>query len=70
MLIGLALQSVGEMSEGAVLEETGEAVWHFSLLDGVMLGVLSMIVFALIIRFRKKRLEEQNNLRNLRVITK
>lgn len=51
-------------------EETGEAGWQFSLLDGVMLGALAVILAVLIMRFRKKRLEEQNNLRNLRVITK
>ena len=58
------------MSESPVLEETGEAGWNFSLLDGLMLAALFAIVVVLIIRFRKKRLEEQNNLRNLRVITK
>ena len=58
------------MSEGTVLEETGEAGWNFSLVDGVMLAALSAIVIALIIRFRKKRLEEHNSLRNLRVVTK
>ena len=58
------------MSEGAVLEETGESGWHFGILDGVMLAALMVIVIVLIIRFRKKRFEERNSLRKLSVISK
>ena len=56
--------------ESVVLEEAGEEGWSFSVLDGLMLAALCAIVLVLIFRFRKKRLEEQNSLRNLRVITK
>jgi hypothetical protein len=41
-----------------------------SVLDAVLLAGLVVVVVAVLVRFRRKRLEEQNNLRNLRVITK
>lgn len=49
-------------------EEPGDG-GYFSLVDGILLVGVVVIVLALIIRFRKRKIEERNSLRNLRVIT-
>lgn len=55
------------MSEDTNLEPESAGV---SVLDVVVISGVLVIAFALVWRFRKRRLEEQNNFRSLKVVTK
>lgn len=57
------------MPEDVQVESASEESGYFSLVDGILLVGVVVIVLALIIRFRKRKIEERNSLRNLRVIT-
>ena len=61
------------MSEGVDAEVVGGGSGEglqVGVLDAVLLSGLLVVVVALLVRFRRKRLEEQNNLRSLKVVNK
>lgn len=61
------------MSEGVDTEAVGGGGGEglqVGVLDAVLLGGLVVVVVALLVRFRRKRLEEQNNLRSLKVVNR
>lgn len=62
------------MSEGLGAESvsvggTGEGL-QVGVLDAVLVTGLVVVVVALVVRYRRRKLEEQSNLRSLKVITK
>ena len=61
---------MSEEQGGEVEGEGGGGGLQVGILDVVVLARLLVFVVAVVMRFRRKRLEEQNSLRNLKVLSR
>lgn len=63
------IMSEGLGAESVSVGGTGEGL-QVGVLDAVLVTGLVVVVVALVVRYRRRKLEEQSNLRSLKVITK